>query len=264
MSDLVRQELELVVDGVRLYAARVPPADGHVGPVIVLLHDGLGSVGLWRDFPERLAKVTGLGVLAYDRRGHGASEPYRAPARTVDFMHEEAATLEHLLAAAGIEDAVLFGHSDGGTIALLAAGRLPGRVRAVVAEAAHVFVEERTLEGIREAERGLVAGDLLARLERYHGANARALATTWTGVWLSQAFRAWNVEAELSRIRCPVLVVQGDLDEYGTEAQVHAIARGVAGPARTVLLPGVRHSPHRDAPEAVLGLTAEHLASAAP
>jgi pimeloyl-ACP methyl ester carboxylesterase len=229
----------------------------------VLLHDSLGSVRLWRDFPERLAAATGLGVLAYDRRGHGESEPFGPKTRTNAYLHEEAATLERVLAAAEVDAAVLFGHSDGGTIALLAAALHPGRVRAVVAEAAHVFVEDRTLEGIRAAQRTLATGDLLARVTRHHGAKAEALLAAWMGTWLSPGFRGWNVEAELRRIRCPVLVLQGELDEYGTDAQVHAIARGVAGAARPVLLPGLRHTPHREDPDAVLGLVAEFVAGVA-
>jgi pimeloyl-ACP methyl ester carboxylesterase len=259
MTD-ARQAFDAVVDGVRLHAERVPPPGGRAAPTVVLLHDSLGSVGLWRDLPERLAAATGLGVLAYDRRGHGASAPFGPRPRTNAYLHEEAATLDRILAEAGIGDAALFGHSDGGTIALLAAARHPGRVRAVVAEAAHVFVEERTLHGIREAQRALADGDLLSRLERHHGDKAEALAAAWIGTWLSPAFRGWNVEAELPRIRCPVLVLQGELDEYGTEAQVHAIARGVAGRARPLLLPGLRHTPHREDPEAVLRITAEFLA----
>ncbi len=261
MSD-GRRSLELLVDGVRLHAVRVAAPGGRGGPVAVLLHHSLGSVGLWRDFPERLAQATGLGVLAYDRRGHGASEPFGPSPRANGYLHDEAATLEQVLAAAEVEDAVLFGHSDGGSIALLAAALHPRRVRAVVAEAAHVFVEERTLEGLREAQRALRGGDLLPRLTRHHGAKAEALAAAWLGIWLSPGFRAWNIEAELGRIRCPVLVLQGELDEYGTAAQVHAIARGVAGPARVEVLSGIRHTPHREDPEAVLRLAAAFLALA--
>jgi len=257
-----RQTLALAVGGVRLHAERLSPPRRGDGPVVVLLHDSLGSVRLWRDFPERLAEATGLEVLAYDRRGHGASDPFGAGARTRGYLHEEAATLEQVLAAADVREAVLVGHSDGGTIALLAAALHPARVRAVVAEAAHVFVEDRTLEGVREAEKALACGDLLARLERHHGAKAAPLAAAWIGTWLSPTFRSWNVEAELRRITCPVLVLQGAEDEYGTEAQVHAIARGVAGPVRPVIAPGLRHTPHREDPGAVLRLIAGHLADA--
>ncbi|HYG68795.1 MAG TPA: alpha/beta hydrolase, partial [Anaeromyxobacteraceae bacterium] len=158
-----------------------------------------------------------------------------------------------------IEHAVLFGHSDGGTIALLAAAFHPRRIAAIVTEAAHVFVEESTLAGIRAAERALESGDLLSRLARHHGEKARPLAAAWTGTWLSPTFRDWNIEAELRRIRCPVLAIQGAADEYGTAAQVQAITSGVAGPSRSVILPGLGHTPHREDPEAVLGPVAEYV-----
>jgi pimeloyl-ACP methyl ester carboxylesterase len=251
--------LSLVVDGVRLNAEWRPPPRSADAPALVLLHDSLGSVLLWRDFPERLAEAAGLGVLAYDRRGHGASDPFGDRARTPTYLHEQAHVLEQVLAAAGVDDAVLFGHSDGGSIALLAAALHPARVRAVIAEAAHVFVEERTLAGIREAQRAVQSGDLIARLTRYHGDKAGPLAAAWIETWLSTAFRPWNVEPELRRIRCPVLVLQGSEDEYGTEAQVHAIEQGVAGPSRSAVLPGLRHTPHREDPGAVLRLVSEFL-----
>jgi pimeloyl-ACP methyl ester carboxylesterase len=259
---LPRQSVELVIGGVRLHAERLAASRAGEARIVVLLHDSLGSVGLWRDFPERLAEATGLGVLAYDRRGHGASDPFGPEARTPAYLHEQAEVLEGVLAAADVREAVLFGHSDGASIALLAAALHPARVRGVVAEATHVFVEERTLEGIREAERAIAEGDLLARLSRHHGDKAGPLAAAWIGTWLSPEFRGWNVEAELRRIRCPVLVFQGAEDEYGTDAQVHAVARGVAGPVRAVILPGLRHTPHREDPGAVLRLVADHLAGA--
>lgn len=252
--------MELVLDGVKLHAVRLAPPRARGGPVLVLLHDSLGSVALWRDFPERLAEATGLEVLAYDRRGHGASEPFGPRPRTSAYLHEEASILARVLDEVGVEGAVLFGHSDGGSIALLAAAHHPRLVRAVVSEAAHVFVEERTLEGVRAAQRALGEGDLLARLEKHHGAKAEALAAAWIDTWLAPWFRGWNVEEDLRRIRCPVLVLQGELDEYGTEAQVQAIAGGVSGPARAMILPGLRHTPHREAPEVVLGAVAELLA----
>ena len=257
MND-ARRTVEVVLDGVRLHAMRVAPARPRGGPVLVLLHDSLGSVALWRDFPERLAEATGLEVLAYDRRGHGASDPF-GPARTIRYMHEEAATFARVLEALDVEDAVLFGHSDGGSIALLAAAHHPRRIRGVISEAAHVFVDERTLEGVRAAQRAVAEGDLLARIAKHHGPKAEALAAAWTGTWLAPWYRGWNVEEDLRRIRCPVLVIQGEEDEYGTDAQVHAIARGVSGPARELLLPGLRHTPHREAPELVLRAVAEFV-----
>jgi pimeloyl-ACP methyl ester carboxylesterase len=172
--------------------------------------------------------------------------------------------LERVLDAAGIEQAVLFGHSDGGTIALLAAALHPARVEGVITEAAHVFVEERTLAGIRDAQRAIETENLLSRLERHHGDKAGPLAATWIDTWLSPGFRDWNIEAELRRrIRCPVLALQGSQDEYGTQAQVHAIAQGVGGPSRSAIFPGLGHTPHREDPDAVLRLLADFVADTA-
>lgn len=254
------QPFFLDLDGVRLHAAWCPARPPGGGPAIALLHDSLGSVALWRDLPARLAEATGLAVLAYDRRGHGGSDPLGSGARTPAYLHDQADVLERVLATAGVEDAILFGHSDGGSIALLAAARHPRRIRAVAVEAAHVFVEERTLAGIREAREAVEQGDLLARLARHHGDKARRLTEVWIDTWLSPGFRAWNVEAELGRIRCPVLVIQGSEDEYGTEAQVHAIARGVGGPSREAILPGLRHTPHREDAPGVVRLVAGWIA----
>lgn len=233
------------------YAWHGPPPDA--APTLVFLHEGLGCVSLWRDFPARLADATGCGALVYSRAGYGRSDPAPLP-RPVRFMHDEGLrVLPAVLDAAGVRDAVLVGHSDGASIALVHAGSgAAGRVRALVLEAPHVFVEEesvRSIAAIGEAYRG---GGLRARLERHHGANVDCAFHGWNGVWLDPAFRAWNIEAYLPRVSVPVLVVQGEADEYGTLAQVDAIRRQAGGPVETLVLPGVGHSPHRDDPGAAL------------
>jgi pimeloyl-ACP methyl ester carboxylesterase len=159
---------------------------------------------------------------------------------------------------------VLFGHSDGGSIALVAASRYPDRVRAVVTEGAHVFVEELTLAGIREARETLRTTDLRERLWRHHGERTDAVTSAWIDVWLSPEFRDWTIVRHLPAIRCPVLVLQGTDDEYGTPEQVRAIAEGVSGPARAQLIAGVGHTPHRAAPDEVLRLTTAFLAETVP
>ncbi|WP_139925479.1 alpha/beta fold hydrolase [Hymenobacter sp. DG01] len=235
-----------------------PEAEGR--PWLVLLHDSLGSIRLWRDLPEQLATALGCHVLLYDRRGYGESAPLGPYPRTPAYLEEEAQTIPAVLAACGITRAVLFGHSDGGTLALLAAATAPpALVAAVVIIGAHVFVEEETLRGIRAARQQYATTDLPQRLARYHGANTEGLFRAWTDTWLSPEFRAWNIEHYLPRVQCPVLVLQGAHDEYGTEAQVTAIASQVAGPAQAELLPGLRHTPHRQAPELVVSITASFL-----
>ena len=228
-------------------------------PTLVLLHEGLGCVGLWKDFPERLARATGLGVFLWSRAGFGRSDPIALP-RPLDYLEQETPMVGEVLAAAGIERSILVGHSDGGTIALLhaAGGRADGTL-AVVTMAAHVFVEDVTIAGIRETKRAWEEGDLRDRLARWHGANVDGAFYGWCDVWLDPAFRDWNIEAHLPGVRVPVLAMQGADDQYGTPAQVEAIARQVSGPSEALLLPGAGHSPHLDQPDFVIGAISRFL-----
>lgn len=234
------------------------PASGQ-RPWLVFLHDSLGSIRLWRDLPEQLATALQCHALIYDRRGYGESAPFGPEPRTPAYLEEEAQIVPAVLAACGITRAVLFGHSDGGTLALLVAATQPGVVAAAVTIGAHVFVEEETLRGIEQARQHYATTDLPQRLARYHGTNTEALFRAWTDTWLSPAFRGWNIEHYLPRVQCPVLVLQGTADEYGTPAQVAAIAGQIAGPARTELLPDLGHTPHRQAPAQVIALTTDFL-----
>lgn len=219
-------------------------------PAIVLLHEGLGSVSLWRDFPQRLCERTGCSVVAYSRYGYGRSDVLREQ-REPDYMHHEGeVVLPEVLAQLGLERPVLFGHSDGASIALIGAGAHPEIARALVLEAPHVFVEEISVRSIAAAKTAYATTDLPAKLARHH-ADADATFFGWNDVWLDPRFRDWNVEAYAARVRCPVLLVQGDTDEYGTTAQLDAIAARVPRSA-TLLVAGAGHSPHRDAPQLVL------------
>jgi pimeloyl-ACP methyl ester carboxylesterase len=221
---------------------------------IVLLHEGLGSVAMWRDFPRALAERTDRRVLAYSRFGHGESDP---PARrhTIDFMHEEARLVPEVLDAAGIDRAILAGHSDGGSIAIIAAAEASSFVAGLVLEAPHVFVEGVSLASIERMKRHWATTNLRDRLAQYHR-NVDAAFHGWSDVWLDPAFKSWNLEAFLSRISCPALLIQGDLDEYGTLHQIEAIERQLTGPTRRLILRECGHSPHRDRPEAVIGAIA--------
>ena len=247
---------------VRTIAADDPAARER--PTLVFLHDSLGCITVWRDFPDRLAAALGCDALVYDRRGYGTSSPFGPEPRRPGYLEDEADVLGRVLDACGVAEALPFGHSDGGSIALVAAARLPDRVRAVVTEGAHVFVEELTLAGIRAARESLRTTDLRERLWRHHGERTDGVTSAWIDVWLSPEFRGWNIERHLPDVRCPVLVLQGADDEYGTPAQVRAIAEGVAGPARAHLLPGVGHTPHRAAPDEVVRLATAFLAAAVP
>lgn len=243
----------LTVDGVQLECRRVAgQADASGAPTLVLLHEGLGCVGLWKDFPERLARAAGLDVFLWSRAGFGRSDLITLP-RPLDYLDREAELIPEVLRTAGIRRAVLIGHSDGGTLALLhAASGQASDTLAVVTMAAHVFVEDVTIKGIRETKRVWEEGDLRAKLARWHGVNVDLAFHGWCDTWLDPGFRDWNIVARLPAIRVPVLVMQGADDEYGTAAQVEAIVRQVSGPVESMLLPVAGHSPHIDRPEAVI------------
>ena len=227
---------------------------------IVLLHEGLGSVAMWRDFPQALAERSDRRVLAYSRFGHGESD---APAKphTIDFMHDEARLLPEVLDAAGVTTAILFGHSDGGSIALITAAEAPSRVSALVLEAPHVFVENVSLTSIARMKRHWDTTNLRDRLARYHR-DVDVAFRGWNEVWLDPQFRAWNLESYLPRVTCPALLIQGDLDEYGTLNQIDAIERQIAGPTTRLILKECGHSPHRDQPQAVLDAIASLVSHA--
>lgn len=242
------QDQDVTVGDGRLRLRRWRPEQPGGRPPVVLLHDALGSIAQWRDFPAQLAGRFGREVIAYERRGHGASSPLPGP-RDAGYLHREAwEDLPALLSALAVEPPLLIGHSDGGTIALLYAAHF--EAAAVVALAAHVLVEEVTLAGIRQAMRRREA--LIGQLEKYHGAGAEALVEAWAGAWLAPAFAGWDITGLLPRIHCPVLILQGREDEYGTAEQVRLIERGVSGPARSRLLDDCGHLPHRERPAAVL------------
>lgn len=233
------------------------PAD----PVLVLLHEGLGSISMWRDFPDALVRATGRSALVYDRYGHGQSEPL-VPPRPQDFLEIEAeATLPALLAATGIERPILVGHSDGGTIALLYAAAFPDRPVACVAVAAHVLFEPMMRTGVSGvAERWRTDADFRERLGRHHGA-AEPMVHGWADTWLAPERASWQILDRLPAITCPVLVVQGDGDEHGTDRQVRAILDGVGGPAERFIVPGCGHVPHHEAREPVVERLAAFVAA---
>ena len=247
--------------GHRLRAQRVGPAAGGDTPTLVFLHEGLGSLGQWRGVPEDLCRMTGLPGLVYERWGFGQSAPLVLP-RPKDYMTREAEdALPAVLAACGIARPVLVGHSDGGSIALIYAAAFPQAPLACISIAAHVFVEEETLAGIRAVVARWEAGDLKARLARYHGANTETVFRGWAETWLDPGFRDWTIEAALPRILCPTLVVQGEGDEHATLAQVEAIAQGVSGPAETYVVPDCGHSPHLEARRDMLARMAAFIAA---
>lgn len=246
--------------GHRLRAQRIgAPSDGQ--PTLVFLHEGLGSIGQWRGVPEDLCRRTGLPGLVYERWGFGRSDRLVLP-RPKDYMTREAQeALPEVLDACGIARPVLIGHSDGGSIALLYAAAFPQHAKACISIAAHVFVEDETIAGIRDVVARWEAGDLKERLARYHGENTDTMFQGWAEIWLSPAFRDWNIEACLPRIVCPTLIIQGEKDEHATLAQVEAIAGGIPGPTETYIVPGCGHNPHLEARQAMLERMAAFIAT---
>lgn len=236
------------------------------GSTVVFLHEGLGSRSLWRDFPARLCAACGARGLVFSRPGYGASTRPANERRDVDYLHRQAfEVLPAFLEAAGVggEGAPpwLFGHSDGGTIALLHAARLSARVAGVIAVAPHLFVEDVTVAGIERARAAYATSDRRAKLERHH-ADPDWVFASWIGIWLDPRFRGWNIERELEGIDCPVLAVQGVDDEYGSLEQVRAIARRVPG-TRLLEMQGAGHSPQRDQPARLIEEAARFIASRA-
>jgi len=247
----------LTAGGHRLEYERIDGSSG--APTLILLHEGLGSVALWRDFPAKLAQATGCPAVVYSRYGYGRSDPLGAP-HGIDYMHREALeTLPELRAALGLEDAILVGHSDGASIALIHAGSGRWPVHAVVLEAPHVFVEDVSIASIAAARTAYDTTDLRGRLARYH-ADVDSAFRGWNDIWLHPDFRAWNIESVLPGVRCPVLAIQGADDEYGTLAQIDAIVRGVTGRFERLVLANCKHSPHRDQEQATLDAMARFIA----
>ena len=235
-------------------------------PLLVFLHEGLGSLAMWKDFPSRLCESLGCRGLVYSRPGYGRSTPRASGERWgVDFMHRQAhEVLPALLEALHVDTAAtppwLFGHSDGASIALLFAARFPASAAGIVALAPHIMVEELTVRSIERAREAYLQTDLKHRLGRYH-ADPDSAFWGWNDIWLEPAFRGWSIEDELERIRCPLLAIQGKDDEYGSLEQIHGIARRVAQ-AETVELDDCGHSPHRDRGDAVIEATRRFISAA--
>lgn len=228
-------------------------------PVLVFLHDSLGCVQLWRDLPAQLAEATGCNVLVYDRVGYGKSSPMLTYERPVNYMELEADFLNDLLTELNIDNALLFGHSDGGTIALITAAKYPEKTKAVICEAGHIFVEEITLKGVYDAWEAYKTTNLPERLAKYHGDKVEMLFKAWTETWTREDYRSWNIEYLLKDIHCPLLFIQGEADEYGTLDQVEKTVTQVNGSAEKYIIPGIGHTPHKEIPESVLKKATEFI-----
>jgi pimeloyl-ACP methyl ester carboxylesterase len=241
----------VVAAGKRLEAIAYGAAPGSA-PTIVMLHEGLGCIALWRDFPAKLAAATGWGVFVYSRAGYGRSDPVDLP-RPLDYMSQEATlSLPQVLDAIGLRRGILLGHSDGASIAAIYAGeRSDVRIEGLVLMAPHVFAEAPGLASIAEAKEAYATGDLRAKLARYHK-NVDSAFLGWNGAWLDPKFKAWNIEPSVAGWRVRTLLIQGADDQYGTTAQIRAIEKRSPAPVQSLILDDCRHSPQFDQPQATL------------
>jgi pimeloyl-ACP methyl ester carboxylesterase len=251
---------DLIAGNKRLEATAYGPPP-HEAPTIVMLHEGLGCVALWRDFPAALAAVTGCGVFAYSRAGYGGSDPVALP-RPLDYMQGEArSSLPKVLDAIGLERGILLGHSDGASIAAIYAGEHNDpRIAGLVLMAPHLFTEAMGLASIAAAREAYETRDLKPKLAKYH-AHVDCAFRGWNDAWLDPGFEAWNIEDYVARWRVPALVIQGVDDQYGTLAQVRAIEARSPMPVQSLVLDACRHAPQADQPEATLDAIARFIAS---
>lgn len=252
-STSIREDWVLTPHG-RLFVKRWKPQN-NTGPSnapIVLFHDSLGCVALWREFPEQLALATGRQVIAYDRLGFGQSDPYPGALEDSFIGDEAKGAFSALYQQLKLEHFIAFGHSVGGAMGVMCAATFPEQCRALVTESAQAFVEDRTLTGIRDAQQAFARDGQLDRLKRYHGDKAAWVLNAWVENWLSDGFRHWNLDEHLPLVRCPVLVIHGDKDEFGSLRQPERFASLPAGPTRVEILPDCGHVPHREQQDNVL------------
>jgi len=248
-------ETPLVVNGATLEYTCYGPAPDQA-PTIVMLHEGLGCVALWRDFPQRVAERTGMGVLVYSRQGYGQSDPAELP-RPLDFMtHEAMDVLPQVLDQIGFRRGILFGHSDGATIAAIYTGSVADhRVRGLIVMAPHFFTEDSGLAEIAKVKAAFDAGDLKARMAKYHR-DPEGAFRGWNDTWLAPGFKDWNVAEVIDYIRIPVLAIQGRDDQYGTLAQIEEIENRIYSPVDVEIMDDCKHVPHHEQPGMTLNAIA--------
>ena len=272
ISHLLRSHMHTNMHTVTRHTHHIPVPEGTLfaqvwthdlaqGAPIVLLHDSLGCVTLWRDFPQQLARTTGRTVVAYDRLGFGQSSPHPGvlpPSFIADEATHHLACVRDYL---GIPSFVALGHSVGGGMAVCAAAAHPAECSALITLAAQSHVEDRTTAGIRAAQAQFAQPTAMDRLVKYHGTKADWVLHAWTSTWLSPAFAHWSLRAALAQVQCPTLVIHGDEDEYGSALNPQTIAQGVNGPSTLEILAGCGHIPHKEQPQRCLDLIAAHLAN---
>ncbi|WP_024769225.1 alpha/beta fold hydrolase [Aquimarina macrocephali] len=244
--------MDLIIDKQRLQFSKSPELLVPGKATIIFLHDSLGCVELWKDFPKQIALKTGCNIISYDRQGYGKSAPFITSKRNNDYLKEEAYILAKIIQNLELKNVILFGHSDGGSIALLTAALFPEKVIGIITEGAHVFVEQETINGIKAAVLAYQNTSLKEKLYKYHGDKTDAVFRLWAETWLSETYQSWNIEEYLSKIECPSLIIQGEKDEYGTLDQVNSIVKNTSGHSKALLIPDIGHTPHKENSEIVI------------
>lgn len=261
INSLQIEDTYIKIDNHRYAVRWIGQQDETRSPVLVFLHEGLGCIKLWRDFPEQVCTKTGLTGIVYDRLGHGNSDPL-PQRRMPNYLHGEALKyLPPLLEKIKVDRPIFIGHSDGGTIALLYAAHFPDRTSAVITEAAHVFLEDVTILGIQNAVELYESGKLKKGLTKYHSDKTDAIFYGWAHTWLSPEFKNWNIVDDLINITAPSLIIQGDDDEYGTEKQVDTIVNTAKGESEKLMISGCGHVPHFQAKDLVIRKMVEFIST---
>ena len=261
---LQTQDIRIAAQGGDLFARVWEPTIPADTPPIILLHDSLGCVELWRDFPQALCTATGRRVVAYDRLGFGRSDAYAGLISPDFIVAESSIFLPAVLDTLKINEFVLFGHSVGGDMSVIAAAAFPERCKGLITESAQAFAEDITLDGVRRARIIFADPVQMARLKKYHGDKASWVVDSWIDSWLSPAFANWSLAPWLEKLKCPVLALHGDSDEYGSRKHPEMIVALAAGPAQSGLIENCGHVPHREKQDVVLSLAAAFLATRAP
>lgn len=259
MSSIKTDEFDVDVPGGKIYLKRWVPESGSQEPPLILLHDSLGCVDLWRDFPEQLAQSLSRTVVAYDRLGFGRSDAQHSPPK-MTFIEDEARTyFPAVKKALSMDSYALLGHSVGGAMAINISARDTDCL-AVITVSAQAFVEDLTLEGVGQAKRMFQRPGEIERLQKWHGDKASWVLHAWTDVWLSERFRDWSLLPVIGDVKCPVLAIHGDRDEYGSVAFPKFIAEKSAGPAELMIMPSCGHMPHKEKPQQVIDAAQRFLA----
>jgi pimeloyl-ACP methyl ester carboxylesterase len=239
----------------KLFAKRITVVESDsTKPVLVFLHDSWGCVEMWGDFPKTIANICGMNALVYDRRGYGQSAPFAITRRTKYYLHDEAHELKNILDACNIKNAIVYGHSDGATIALIAAAHYPETIKGLILEGAHSFIEDSGKAAVRATRERAKTSSLLESLEKFHGNKTRELFRLWHDTWLSDYFADWSIVPELKNIKCPVLAFQGEHDEFGTVEQLNILKSEIKTPVTITEIPNAEHTPRKEAATETLNL----------